>query len=65
MKTKECVCCVILFCEIDEVSTTIDYRHSVVQQNTFAHCKSNRPRASLTDQIVEAAVEGSAAGEGC
>ena len=56
MKMTECVCCVILVCEIDEVSTAIDYRHSVV--NTFAHRKSNMPRASLNDQIVEAAVGG-------
>ena len=56
MKTKDCVCCVILVCEIDEFSTAIDHRHSVVQQSMFAHCKSNMPRASLTDQIAEAAV---------
>ena len=58
MQTTECVCCVMLVCEIDELSTAIYPKHGVVQQSTFASCKSNMPRASLTHQIVNAAAMG-------
>ena len=58
MKTTEYVCCVMLVCEIDELSTAIYHKHGIVQQSTFANCKSNMPRASLAHQIVIAAVGG-------
>ena len=56
--TAQTISCVMLVCEIDELSIAIYHKHCVVQQSTFANCKSNMPRASLTHQIVNAVVGG-------